>query len=602
MKGFKFLFTFAISLLCTSLHAAEVLKFSPTGEDFTLTLREALETTESRDLKLVFEEGEYLFTPEFALQKYCIVTNHGNGLKNIIFPMMGYDSIEIEGNGAKFIFHGQVLPFLFENCAEVTVKNLSVDWDIPFLFQAEMIAYNKEEGWRDVRPYTDGFSWSLDNGVLTFPNIDEFAYTKLGSSLAFDKDEKRVATGVRDFSSSPRWVEERENGILRIHEPMKQFPPIGTIVNSKGDRNLQRYAPAFEVKESQNITLDGVTVHHALGMAYLFELSSDIQILNSNVVLPEGSDRVVSTTADATHFANCKGDILIEGCTFENMLDDGTNVHGTYVEVSDILSDNKVRIKLVHFEQSGFKFADRGDEVWFIKSPSPDRAEVATVTKLEVVNEIYSDLTFDTKLPSDLKVGDILENKTWNPTFTMRGCTIQNHRARNVVLKTPLKTVIEDNFFSSQMSAILFRGETYFWYESGAVEDVLIRNNHFEFCAYSGVDHAALYITPRLGASFDQTAAYDRNIRFEDNTIETFVSRIVWADRVEGLSIKGNKILHNNSMTPLFPNSPLFDFDNCRDVEIVGNTYEGSQANWIEADELSRESLKVKNNQGFKLK
>ncbi|MFR9530114.1 MAG: right-handed parallel beta-helix repeat-containing protein [Rikenellaceae bacterium] len=592
----------AAAIFSASTYATEVIKFSPTGEDFTPTLRKALEATESRDLKLVFEHGDYFFTPEFATQKYCIVTNHGNGLKSIIFPMEGYDSIEIEGNGANFIFHGQVLPFLFENCSAVSVKNLSVDWDIPFLFQAEMVAYDKKEGWRDVRPFTEGFSWSVNNGVLTFPNVDGFSYTKLGSSLAFDKEEKRVATGVKDFSSAPRWVEEREDGILRIHEPMKKFPPIGTIVNSKGDRNLQRYAPAFEVKDSQNITLDGVTVHHALGMAYLFERSSDIKILNSNVILPKGSDRVVSTTADATHFANCKGDILIEGCRFENMLDDGTNVHGTYVEVAKIISNNTLQIKFEHFEQSGFKFADKGDEVWFIKSPSPDRAEVARVASIKVINEIYSELTFDSDLPTDLKIGDILENKTWNPTFTMRGCTIQNHRARNVVLKTPLKTVIEDNYFSSQMSAILFRGETYFWFESGAVEDVVIRNNHFEFCAYSGADHAALYITPKLGAAFDQTAAYDRNIRFENNTIENFVSRVVWADRVEGLTIKGNKILHNNNMKPLFPDAPLFDLDNCRDVEIVGNIYDGAQTNWFEADELSRKTLKVKNNKGFKLK
>ncbi len=602
MKRLKVIVAVVFTMLCSSLIASEVIKFSPSGEDFTPTLRKALEATNRRDVKLIFEEGEYFFTPEFATQKYCIVTNHGNGLKNIIFPMEGYNSIEIEGNGSKFIFHGQVLPFLFEECANVTVKNLSVDWDIPFLFQAEMVVFDKKEGWRDVRPYTNGFSWSVKGGVLTFPNVDGFAYTKLGSSLAFDKEEKRVANGVKDFSSSPRWVEEREGGILRIHEPMKVFPPIGTIVNSKGDRNLQRYAPAFEVKESQNITLEGVTVHHALGMAYLFERSSDIKIINSNVMLPEGSDRVVSSTADATHFANCKGDILIEGCRFENMLDDGTNVHGTYVEVSEILSENSLRIKLVHNEQSGFEFAGAGDEVWFIKSPNPNRAEVASVKSVKIVNEIYSDITFDNTLPADLKVGDILENKTWNPTFTMRGCKIRNHRARNVVLKTPLKTVIEDNFFSSQMSAILFRGETYFWYESGAVEDVLIKGNHFKFCAYSGADHAALYITPRLGAGFDQTAAYDRNIRFENNKIENFVSRVVWADRVEGLQIIGNTILHNDSTTPIFPDAPLFDFDNCRNVEITGNRYEGSQTNWIEADELSLETLKVKSNKGFKLK
>ena len=85
-----------------------------------------------------------------------------------------------------------------------------------------------------------------------------------------------------------------------------------------------------------------------------------MQILNSQIVLPKHTQRVISTTADATHFVNCKGDILIENCRFENMLDDGTNVHGTYVEVDEVIDDYTVRVSLKHFEQLGFKFAERG--------------------------------------------------------------------------------------------------------------------------------------------------------------------------------------------------------------------------------------------------
>ena len=112
---------------------------------------------------------------------------------------------------------------------------------------------------------------------------------------------------------------------------MKKYPPVGSVLSSKGDREHDRYAPAFEVKSSKNITFDGLVVHHALGMGYLFERTEDIKILNCGVYLRKGTERVISSTADATHFANCKGDILIENSRFENMLDDGTNVHGTYV-------------------------------------------------------------------------------------------------------------------------------------------------------------------------------------------------------------------------------------------------------------------------------
>ncbi|MRT91968.1 right-handed parallel beta-helix repeat-containing protein [Ancylomarina sp. 16SWW S1-10-2] len=588
-----------ILLASMGANAKELIKIKPSDEDMTPILREALENVSDLDVKIVFEKGTYRFKPDYATEKYCFITNHNNGLKRIIFPMEGFKSVEIEGNGSEFIFHGRVLPFQFKGCENVTVKNLSLDWDIPFTFQGEVIECNPEEEWRDIKPFTDGFSWKVSKGQLLFPNIDGFHYSKIGSTLAFDRKEQRVVHGGWDVSSSPRWVEKRKGGILRFHEKLKHYPPVGSILHSKGAKEENRYAPAFHVISSKNTRIENVVVHSALGMGFLFERSENATLSKCGIYLPEGSDRVVTTIADATHFCNCKGDILIEDCRFENMLDDGTNVHGTYVQVDKVIDAHTVRVGLKHGQQMGFEFAGKDDVIWFIQKPSMQKASENTVTAVSIVNDQYINLTFKDQLPENLAIGDLLENKTWNPTFTMRGCTIRDHRARNVVLKTPLKTVIENNNFSSMMSSILFRGETYYWFESGAVEDVVIRNNHFEYCAYSGSEHAVMYITPRLGEGFNQTECYDRNIRFENNTIKNFDNRIVWADRVDGLIIKGNKITKTYDAKPLHPDAPLFDFANCRNVQVIDNVYVGDQEKAIVADEATKKSLTVKKNKGF---
>ncbi len=493
-----------------------------------------------------------------------------------------------------------MFPFLFENSKDITVSNLKIDWDIPFTHLAEVLAVNKQEGWRDVRPFTEGFSWKYKKGAILYPNIDGFNYKYLGSTLPFDPVTKRVVVGAVDTHSNPTKIEKRKDGVFRIYEKSRYYPPVGSLLSSKGNREDDRYAPAFNFKECNSITLKGVTVHHALGMAYLFERCDGITISGCNVMLREGSPRVISSTADATHFANCKGDILIENCVIMNMLDDGTNVHGTYLTIDSIVDAHSVVARLEHFEQMGFKFADKGDEMWFILAPSPERNCVNVVKKVDVINEKYIRISFEQPLPSEINVGDILENKSWNPTFTMRGCTIKNIRARAIVLKTHLKTVIEDNYFSSMMSGVLFRGETFFWYESGAVEDVLIRNNHFHNAADCGTKHAAMYITPRLGKGFDQSATYDRNIRFEDNVIDSHNPRIVIADRVDGLVIKGNKInLNKDEQTP-FPNSPMFEIEDSHNVTISDNSYTGESPYMVlQADEVSKKSLTIENNIGF---
>ncbi|WP_066633167.1 alpha-1,3-galactosidase-related protein [Labilibacter marinus] len=582
--------------------ATKVIQLKPIEGDMTSVVREAIEGVNDKDIKIVFEKGTYHFKPDLAYSKYCFITNHENGYKRIIFPFEGLNSVEIVGNGAELIFNGQVMPFLFEDCNQVSVSGLTIDWDFPFLFQGELIAVNKEEGWRDIKPFTDGFSWKLERGRITFPNIYGFKFSSLGSTLPFEPANKQVAHGAWDLSSRPERVEKRPNGVLRIYEKMKYYPEPGTILNYKGPKGENRYAPAFHVISSKNIKFDKVVIHHALGMGFLLERSETASISNSGIYVRKGSPRVVSIIADATHFCNCKGDIVVENCRFENMLDDGTNVHGTYVEVNKKIDDYTLLYELKHFQQAGFEFAGKGDEIWFIHQPSPDRKTVNKVSSVKVINDLFAEISFEEKLPAQLKEGDLLENKTWNPTFTMRGCTIQNHRARNVVLKTPLKTVIEDNYFSSMMSSILFRGETFYWYESGVVEDVLIRNNTFNYCAYSGSEHAVMYVTPRLGKNYDPTASYDRNIQFVDNTITTFDTRIVIADRVDGLLFKGNKITQNNARPALYPDAPLFDLINCKNVQILNNTYQGEYKKAFKVDASSEESLKVKGNKGFKYK
>jgi hypothetical protein len=589
-----------IFLFSSNLNATEIIEIKHQKEDITALVRNSIERAKSSDIKIIFERGTYLFLPDFAVSKYSYITNHGNGLKRIVFLLEKFNSVEIEGNGSEFIFHGQIAPFQIRESNKVIIKNLTIDWDIPFLFQGEVTSVNNDENWFEIKPFTEGYSWKLEKEQIKFPDIDGFSYFELGSTLAYDSKLKRVAYGAFDMTIRPRWVEKKTNGILRIHEKLKNYSPkVGEVINSKGESEQNRYAPAFHIINSKNIILEGITIHHALGMGFLFERSENIKIIKSNIYVRKESDRLVSTTADATHFCNCKGDIIVENCKFQHMLDDGTNVHGTYVEVAKILNQNTVIIELKHFEQLGFEFAGIGDEIWFIQQPNPSRGVVNSVSEIAAVNDSFLKITFKNDLPLDLKVGDILENKTWNPTFIMRGCSIDSHRARNVIIKTPLKIVIENNIFSSMMSAIQLRGDTFYWFESGAVNDVLIRNNRFVNCNYGGVDSAILYVTPRLSKTFDNMTLFDSNIRFENNTIETFGNRIIMADRVNGLSVTGNTIIKTKEFAELYPNAPLFDLVNCNNVKLLKNSYTGDCKNIISADEKSRKNLVIEKNKGF---
>ena len=161
------------------------------------------------------------------------------------------------------------MPFLFENCQSVKIKGLTINWDIPFTFLGEVVSINSKEGWREIKPFQDGFCWKVEKGQIRFPNIDGFNYTCLGSTLPFEKRTKRVVHGAIDIDSNPSGVERMKNGNLRIYEKLNYYPPVGALLSSKGDREHDRYAPAFDFKECKNICLDSITIHHALGMGFL---------------------------------------------------------------------------------------------------------------------------------------------------------------------------------------------------------------------------------------------------------------------------------------------------------------------------------------------
>jgi hypothetical protein len=92
-----------------------------------------------------------------------------------------------------------------------------------------------------------------------------------------------------------------------------------------------------------------------------------------------------------------------------------------------------------------------------------------------------------------------------------------------LLLSTPGRTVIEKNRFESSGSAILIAGDANQWYESGAVRDVLIRDNVFDNCLTNLTSSAtgSSVSIPRSRVR-KSPEPFHHNIRIENNTFLTF--------------------------------------------------------------------------------
>lgn len=564
------------------------------GEDATPAIRSVLESKGQKNIRLVFPAGKYHFYPDKAYGKYHTITNHDNGYKYFAFPLVGCENIEIDGGGAEFIFHGVITPFLIEDSKNIRLENFSIDWQEPFYAQGTVLKSDPEGQSADIE-FTPFSRVKLEGNRLAIVNNDYY-HANLGETMVFDPSTTAVAWRAQDYllngeRAKLATAQQLNGNTYRITGQFSRIPaPEGLIYVFKGPNRVNRLAPAIHVTASKGFTAKNIRVYHAGGMGIVGERAEDIHLDSFNVVLREGSDRIVTTTADATHFCNCRGRLLIENCIFENMLDDATNVHGTYMRIDEIRGKRTVMAKLIHPQQLGYNFAGSGDRIQFVDEETilpRGEAEVISVTP---VNQGYYELVFAADIPDGIKPGDGLENISWYPELTFRNNIVRNNRARSILISTRNKIVVENNSFSSMMTSILIEGDLDYWHESGAVTDVLIHNNKFYDSAYGGNKACIIWINPH-NKQTDPDHPFERNIRIEDNMFKTFDPSIVMARSVDGLVFSGNSVELSGTYPHINPDWPTIRLEDCTNTRISGNSYIGTGRLTLEADANSQRTL-----------
>ena len=352
------------------------------SEDATPIVVEALKKCKDEGIsKLIFPKGTYHFYPTFAPEIYCEITNNDNGLKRTAFPLIDFDNFEVDGNDSDFMFHGKMIPFIIEESSNVKVTNLNIDWEVPFVLEGLVVANNPSDETFDIEVKTP---YEVANGhlYLSLEREDSpyerkygkrFAYwehynLEAGQNIFWDPKTMAPLYDTKQYNMPEKgiYAEELKKGLIRISTKMDKLPALGSVMVTKGEYLQNRTSPAFRVFKSKELEFKNVNVYHAGAMGLIAERSEDITLDSFNVVLRKGSGRMITTTADATHFCNVKGTVTIKNCTFENMLDDATNIHGTYVRVNKIIDDYTLAVETYHPHQNGYLFGEAGDMVQII--------------------------------------------------------------------------------------------------------------------------------------------------------------------------------------------------------------------------------------------
>ncbi len=608
---FKLFSIFAIGIIAfvascfTIFISEEVVIFDLSiSEDATPeVVKRILMASDNPISEIKFEKGTYHFYPDKGFEKFVYLSNHGDLMTNTPFPIENFKNLVIDGQGSTFIFHGVMIPFLIEESENITVKNVSIDWAEAFHSEGLIVANDSVKKTFDMQ-IADEYPYEIRNGQIYF--IKSYYEHSLGQSILFDPERKAIAyhteayTGIstkvqnkiqnnikkikykyEHDARAPEYknigvedrlrVEELKPGLVRVHNHKKDMPPVGLVLTMKGEQGFNRVSPAFRVSHTNGFNGTNVNVHHAGGMGIIAENSSDLILDNFNVTPSKG--RMVSTTADATHFVGCSGKVVLKNSTFSNQLDDATNVHGTYQKIVDILGSNKIGVRMMHHQQKGFVIGQPNETLGFVRlENSFFPYEKTTIKSIEYINSRYQIVTLNKELPNTLKVGDLIENLDGYPDLLVQNCKIINNRARGLLISNPVNTVIENNYFSTEMEAILIPVESSNWFESGNAANVIIRNNKFQDCQHGGHNRGVI----RFVTDDDNENIAFKNIEISNNTFNQFDNLILEVSNTDGLKFTNNTITNSGTFPKLHPENPVIKVKSSKNIIFKNNKYSGS--------------------------
>jgi hypothetical protein len=524
-----------VSALDPSLSKSANFSFQPnSGADATPALRGALSELSRRGGGLIkFSPGRYDFWPDRAFEKYLFVSNNDEGLKRIAFHLENLSEVEIDGQGAEFIFHGFLVLFAVENCFGVTLRNFSVDYARPFSSEGEILEVEPDA--ITVR-FPEHYPYRIEGDELVFLDAEGVRYP-WGRLLEFDPVKREPAYMALDYWGKSfvisGMIPADEKGsflsafrasdcgdrCVRVEVP-GIHATVGNVMYFGPDH---RRVPGLFFQKCSGVSVENVTVHHSGGMAAIAQQSDSLSFTNYRVLAKPGTGRIVSATADATHFVNCTGKIRLDRCRMESQMDDATNIHGNYATIDRIAGPRCIELRFMHSQHAGFPLLAAGDSAAFSDGRTLHPLGGASVRAVNVINRDLLAVHLADDLPPGIAPGTLVYNAGQTaPEVEITDCVFTGNRARGILLGSAGKTLIVGNIFHNPGAAILLEGDGKTWFEQAAVRDLTITGNRFENCNFGVWGNAVIEISsPHLDENGLGERCH-RNITITGNTFVSF--------------------------------------------------------------------------------
>lgn len=580
----------SISLKAQTIEVTSYGAIPDSFADATESVKKAIEAGKGQaQTVLNFPKGRYDFWPDNATETQYYITNTSSETE---FPvkkqrvglyLKGLKNLTIEGNGSVFIFHGKMISWVLDDCAQISIRNLSINYERPGMSEMRLKEVSDQTVVADIHPdskfaISDGHlewygeKWIAKNhhAVLVRPEKGMLLYSNWDPFLK-SKAEKIGPLQVKftgDFSK----FKGKAGEVLTVRDRYRDY--VGAFIN-----------------RSKNIRLNNLHMNSMHGLGIVSQFSENLDYDSVFVEPEKGSGRVIASSADGMHFSGCKGQITINNCRFNGLHDDPVNVHGTHLKITEIISPTTLKLRFMHHQTYGFEAFIPGDSVAYLHPASLQIFEQGIIKSAKLISEREMLVEMQKPFSGALKVGDALENVTWTPSVTIKNSRFESTISRGNLITTRRKVVIENNvYYRTGMHAILIENDASGWYESGPVTDLTIRNNQFIECGFnSSPDNYVISINPQ---NRELVPGYyvHKNINITQNTFKVYDAPLLTARSTKGLVFANNKI-EKSDFLPGDTTKPAFNFTGCTQVKVTGNHFYKDAPELIKTNGMSSRDI-----------
>ncbi|MHB9038463.1 MAG: glycosyl hydrolase family 28 protein [Armatimonadota bacterium] len=470
--------------------------------------------------------GEKSATILFPVGRYDFFAGANPGNPKTLFEVEGIENLTIDGQGSEFMMHGPTSIFSFVRCKNLTIRNVTIDWERMPFSQGRVL---------DVQSnYFD---------VDIFKDYPVSGNEQIRQILEYDPKTGNLANGGWWEMGAVEKTELLRPQVLRIH--LKNKPKIRPGMIAVMKHYYYDY-PAFWLNRCSNVRVENLTIYTALAMAFNTQVCKDMLFEKLRIVPRPGTDRLLSIVADGLHLSGSKGTVTIRDCQFARTGDDGVNFKcGLFLTMKSKSDDRTV----LAFHDTVYHMPpdvpDPGDVVEF--SHPEDMLPYATaVTKFaEILDGRVLNAKFEEPLPSEWREGDMMAIVSRTAKGRITNCSfsdIFNHCGRAILIQSRDVIVENCSFRDIGETPIWIGSEICNFNESIQPHDIMIRNNLFSNEHY-GPERGCICIFAVLKDSkLPSKPGAHKNITVDGNIFRGLDNYAVFAAGVDGLVIKDNVV------------------------------------------------------------